>query len=384
MTSSSDIRIKNTTKQRECNIELLRGVLMFMVVALHIIGNNALSLQNPVNVSSDNFIPASIIESFSVLAVDCFIIISGYFGIKASIDKYYKLVLPVVFYSAFIFIINSFTIHEFNKTQFLYELFPVITKKYWFVTAYVLLFLASPFLNSVIKKTDKVNLQRILFIGTLLFVIVPTFSNQSIIGDRGFGVVNFIMLYMWGSYIARFYESKKTKSERIKWFSMYFISSLIITIANIVTAIKFTNHGWRTHWNAYDGLFVYISAISFFILFLNIKFDKSWIMKLSPSFFYVYVIHDNHIVHGYIHNLPILKEAPYSDTIHFIIVTIVAIFAVFFGSLTIDLLRRAIFGVAFEKTSKICARLFDGIMNATISGIKKTPMKRYVKGVVND
>lgn len=378
--------MENKVKQntRQCNIELLRGVLMFMVVVLHIISYNAFSLDHPISVTSDNFIPASILESFCIIAVDCYVIISGYFGIKVSVEKYFKLILPIVFYALSISIINSIVYHDFNKTNLLCEFFPATTHRYWFVPVYLTLFLASPFLNSVIKKADKTAYQKLLFVGTLLFVIVPTISGYGIITDKGYGIVNFALLYLYGGYISRFYNVNKDKKELIKWVSIYFFFSCLTSILNIFSTYRSGIVGWQSHWYNYNDMFVNISAVSFFMIFLNIRFSKKWILKLSPSFFYIYIIHEHHRVNLPLHRLPILKDAPYFESYNFILVIIMASCIVFFGCLAVDLLRRAIFGRAFDKSAKICSRIFERVMYSTLRGIKKTPIKQYFKGIVND
>ena len=70
---------------RKSNYELLRLISMFFVLVLHA---NYLSIDAPIymEVSAPEFAIRHFIESFTFIAVDVFILISGYFSIRPSIS----------------------------------------------------------------------------------------------------------------------------------------------------------------------------------------------------------------------------------------------------------------------------------------------------------
>ena len=72
------------TKERQSNFELLRIVLIIMVLSLHYLGvslGGALDVKN-IPEGYFNYYLARFIESFSIIAVDCFVIITCYFMCK--------------------------------------------------------------------------------------------------------------------------------------------------------------------------------------------------------------------------------------------------------------------------------------------------------------
>ena len=71
-------------KKRNANIELLRLIAMGMVVVLHGMDKGR-NLLNPGAYPSVNVFLAWLIESFSVVAVNVFILISGYFLVKSRV-----------------------------------------------------------------------------------------------------------------------------------------------------------------------------------------------------------------------------------------------------------------------------------------------------------
>lgn len=52
---------------------------MAMIVALHVIGHG--KAQNETEIVSINFIFINLLKSLSIVAVNCFILISGFYGI---------------------------------------------------------------------------------------------------------------------------------------------------------------------------------------------------------------------------------------------------------------------------------------------------------------
>lgn len=66
--------------QRESNIELLRIILILMVIVLHYLNGNMGGELSHFERNSLNFFLGHIIESFSIIAVNVFIIITGFFS----------------------------------------------------------------------------------------------------------------------------------------------------------------------------------------------------------------------------------------------------------------------------------------------------------------
>ena len=82
-------------------MELLRIVAMIAVIGVHLDGA---SLDLPAPSGSILSVPARdwwrlIMESFTIIGVNCFTLISGYFGIKASMRSFSRFTGQCVFYS---------------------------------------------------------------------------------------------------------------------------------------------------------------------------------------------------------------------------------------------------------------------------------------------
>jgi surface polysaccharide O-acyltransferase-like enzyme len=319
---------------RQSNFELLRGVLMFMVVGLHVIGLGILSSNSPISFQETNFITGNLVESFFVVAVNCFILISGYWGIRASFKKLLALCIPVLFYSVMLHSTIEYFNSNFNLKSFLGYFVP----QYWFVKSYILLFLLSPLLNKILVNIQKRELEFILLIGVFLFVMLPS-SFSLIPNDRGFGIFNFSLLYMVGYYLRNFWNKNIHKSFYI---SIYVLSCLCIFMLNYLTA-KYMNYnkGWMSRFYAYDTCLVYMGAISLFLCFKSFNIRKAIINKLSPSFFYIYIIHENPSVRNILYEK--LDCPQYYNSSYWIFHTLFSCIVIFFGCLIIDVIRRLLF-----------------------------------------
>ena len=109
--------MKNT---RNNSLDLLRILSMFMVVILHVFGSSGL-LRDTLVPGHYNWYIGHIMHTFSYQAVNCFILISGYFlcTAKFKLKKLLYIYIQVFFYSVIIAILvmtlisPPFSIKEF-------------------------------------------------------------------------------------------------------------------------------------------------------------------------------------------------------------------------------------------------------------------------------
>lgn len=96
---------------------------------------------------------------FLLPAVNCFVLISGYFLCTAEfkLKKLVSLWIQTIFYTVGIYLLMCL-FHDqtaFSFTQFIKRCLAITMKHYWYVTAYVLLYIVFPFLNCAIRAMNK-------------------------------------------------------------------------------------------------------------------------------------------------------------------------------------------------------------------------------------
>lgn len=340
--------------KREAGIELLRCILMLMIVLVHLTGNGALKSDAPLSYTEPNWLWANLVDSICYPAVNTFVLISGWFGIRLSIEKVAKLEIPVIFYSVILFLLFD----TLTLGGAITAVLPVITKRYWFLTAYFLLMLVSPFLNSYISSRTREELIMVLLWALLLFVVIPSFSPHYRMADnRGMDVVNFCVLYLVG----RCLNVLNVKLSVAKSLSLYIVSTALIFGLTVFFAYKFgINRGWKSFFFSYNNVLVYIQAICLFFLFKQVKIRDvlgkilNW---LAPSFFFVYIIHSCPSIGNKLYIW--ISSADYYYSSFFVLHTVGWAITIFTVCIIIDIvLRRVILKPVIDKAVNIVQSVY--------------------------
>lgn len=203
---SNSSPISSITKgPRQSNFELLRIVAMMFVLLVHA---DFLSLGAP---TATDFIdnPANawtrtLFESMTIVCVNVFVLISGWFGITANLKGLTSFLFQCLFYSIGIFVITLICGYSKITGAGLMECF-FLSGGYWFVRTYLMLYILSPILNNF--SNFSLFSQRLILI---LFFIVQTFYGF-FGGDTtytlGMTVIPFIGLYLLGRHLNNSYTT---------------------------------------------------------------------------------------------------------------------------------------------------------------------------------
>jgi len=327
---------KNTPSIRESNMELLRVLCMLFIVCGHITLAHKFDLMGDSSYYINYFF-----RSFAVVAVNVYVLISGYYGIKLKVKKLGEINTMVTVYSVLFVLFSLWVgIHELQIRKDFLFLFPVITKQYWFITVYFVLCFLSPFLNLFIDKIDKKNLERLLLTLFVCFCLLPTFSFlfnfPSITEDAGYGIVNFCFLYLLGRYIRLYYRRNFSKYVYLIGYGIAALGLCIFQLSySYILGFPFTSL-W-----SYDTFFVFIGAIFLFMYFREIKIRSRLINYVATYALSVYVLHFHPLTFSYFFN-DILKVQKYEGWEYVVLLVIlpVVIYVVCMG---VEFLRRCCF-----------------------------------------
>jgi hypothetical protein len=296
------VKYKNSTTDRDLNIELLRLVLMLMIICHHIFvharGLSALSLPN--FKVQENTIQDAFVNSFLIMPVNCFVFISGYYGMKFRSKTVLSLLVQTSFYAFFLsFLFDAFNGHLSIKTLF-NGLFPILRGQWWFITAYFFLYLLSPLLNLAKLNFNKFQFLYILAVLVAINFFSSFFFKVNSLGiSNGYSLLSFVCIYFLGF---AFKENINYKQGTIFYILIYIISSLCL-----FGIFKFVlgNYGPQSAWYiwSYNNPLVMVSAISFFFIFKNLEIKKNVLLRLSSYVLGIYLIHDFKQVRGNLDNI---------------------------------------------------------------------------------
>lgn len=279
----------NIVKERLSNIELLRIVSMAMVLAVHFAGA-AFGLPSPDDLASPTamMLGKNAVESIVIVGVNCFILISGFFGIRATWKGLLNFTFTCLFASTVVFML--YCVENGFSWSFLLESVCVYScTDLWFVPAYLVLYLLSPVLNAGLKSLDRRKL--FLFLGGLLFVNVYLgWMRGGKVNPYGYNEMQMILMYAIGWLLRR--ELPSLSAISAKWWAAVY---LVCSAGTFFTAFFLPSREAF----AYNAPFVIIASVSFFLIFAVMRpFHSKEVNWVASSAFMVYLLHKPPFVWG--------------------------------------------------------------------------------------
>lgn len=290
-------------QERDYGLDLLRILCMLMVVCLHALNHGGL-VEGTLVPGTANFYLGNAMFALCLPAVNCFVMISGYFLCTADfkLKKLISIWGQALFYSVLITCINmllgnqAFSIKEMAKSFFVVSL-----KRYWYVSAYILMYAVSPFLNCAIRAMDRKT--HLLCCGTLLGIF-SVLHNMIYISDfgginGGYSFLWFCILYIVAAYF-RLYVPKHIQHQ--KWMLPGYFCSALLICGERFLAYWITPHIWgavklTSLFYSYNSIMNVLAALCLFQYFRDVAvqhtFTKKLITFFAPLTFAVYLISDH-------------------------------------------------------------------------------------------
>ena len=289
------------SKSRNSNIELLRIIMAIGVIFLHLNYSGDSGLMRIENLDNSKIIFSSVIEIFSMVAVNVFLIISGYFLAeceKTKVIKMIKLLVQVSFFSLIAYIAAIIIgISNFSLKEFLIQMIP----HNYYITFYVCLLCFAPFISKLCSVLDVKQLKALASLICIVLVVWPFLvscveviiggsingmSTISLDGDgAGYTIVNFFSLYILGVAL---------RKEIIR------IKHPLITILLAAIILYFWRYGINSPFSqlafSYNNPVNILMALSYFELFRKLRINNIVINLIGKTSLIVYLVH-GYIIH---------------------------------------------------------------------------------------
>ena len=275
-------------KKRSSNFELLRIVAMLMILSLHSFPTDNECYTYSLATGVDFFR-----EACCISAVNCYVLISGYFTIKWKKKSFCSLVYQVMFWLLLIYVLALIVgLQPLNMKELLRRINGIVNA-YWFITTYLILYLIAPVLNAFIEKSTERELGCFL----VIFYTVQTYFSLlfSEIFGIGCGVMSFAGLYMVGAFFKKNGLPQKVRQLKIGLYSVVVIMTLIITAMLWLEffvlgcdMLKVKTSFWGL---AYNNPLIICQSIAIFLLFSSFTFQSKRINTIATSILAVYLFH---------------------------------------------------------------------------------------------
>lgn len=329
-------------KIRNSNFELLKVILTIMILVLHYCNGYIGGALSNIPVGTVNYHLIHIAESLCIASVNTFIVITGYFMCRKNeirISKILKILYLTLVYGVLIFFGWFIISHPQINTETIKLSVASISNR-WFVIIYCILFLLIPYINKVVQSINKRQFQILLVILLFFFYIWPTFFTNITVKDNGYGITNFLTLYLTGGYINLHCSGFKSVSK----------STLVFVLCSAATYFfsLFSENAFY-----YNSVFNLIGAVALFEIFhgLTVKNSKR-INFLATYAFSTYIIHENPLISKWLYR-DVFQTSNYWTSQYLILNLIITTIGIYALCVLIEFIRRYVMKKAdrlIEKT----------------------------------
>ena len=264
-------------KERMANLEVLRCVAMMMVVVLHYLGKGGLlpDLTAPLSVQD---MVAWLLEACCIVAVNVYMMISGYFLCESSfkLSRLLTLWLQLWLYSVGIGVLAVVTgivpAAEVSTHYYLTLLFPVTMGHYWFLTAYLFLYILLPFVGMGLRRMTKQQFQVALVLLFVTFCLLKSVLPFRLEEDgKGYDCLWYLCVFCAAAYLRRFgipFLQKKSRALLLYLIGIFgtFGEAMLLHLFYLKTGsleliLKIPYE--------YNHIFPFLASLGLFCLFLD-------------------------------------------------------------------------------------------------------------------
>lgn len=275
-------------KERDSNIELLRILATLFILILHC---NGWLLQDYGGV--DGWLSAGrgvamsriVIQNITMLGVDLFILISGFYGMRPKLKSIVNLFTLLLYFYVGCYLwdcasgYDVFTWPHFAKSMLAFS------RANWFINSYLFLMLLVPLINAFVDASDtrKLGIYTIIYCAATLY-FGYYMANQYWYYNEAYSVTMMVGVYLLGRYINRV----KDKLEQIRYWHLVIAFIVLIIIMSIIRVFVSNEEAWLH----YGSPITMLASGIFFMLFCRMpKFQSKFINWIGVSCLAAFILH---------------------------------------------------------------------------------------------
>lgn len=344
-------------KKRQVNFEVLRILCMYMIVVGHCLFHGRVTAK--LGYGTMNYLASFLIQSFSVVHVNCFVMIAGYFSIDREFkaQRLVKFWRQVVFYSVLICLLygcvaGAAGTDGIHRMDVVHALLPISSATYWFASVYMGLVLLVPFAGMLALRLTKRQYQYLLILLAVFFSI-----NHMIFRVNAYGAYQGRELpwFLFLAFLAGYVKLHTKQERKYFWYGLagYIVCSLgVLASVYVSVELHLEETGYFLNYNSPLAL---LATLSLFICVKNMSWREtkldSLILKVAGAIFGVYLIHDNYLIRYVVWDT--FRASKVARTHWAVIYAVCIAVLVYVACTCLELLRQRLFAVVgkwYERT----------------------------------
>ena len=289
-------------QKRHSGFETMRILSMVMIVLMHGIGHGGLGSAAPQG--SAAFWIYWLLFILARVSTNCFVMLSGYYlserkgPVRAG--RLFRIGAQVWFYSMLTFCVAvKAGAVSLSTVALLRALLPLTSNGYWFASAYFLMYLSVPALNTVVQSLDRRQYKTLLVVALLLQSVWGTlfyWATDVTLVNNGYSFIWFYTLYFIAAYFRKYRVTVPSKLCLVAYLAASAVGLFDRMLALRVESALHLN-GFVDTVGGYQALSTVIASAALFLLFQNIHirsdYWRHWVFLLAPLSFGVYLLHDS-------------------------------------------------------------------------------------------
>lgn len=324
-------------------MELLRIVSMLMVLAVRIDGASLglpelggdIAALTPRTAWQLGF------EALAIVGVNCFTLISGYFGIRLRLRGVASYLFQCVFYAVGIYTAVGLSFpSQFSWTGWAESWMVLTHTDLWYVPAYFGLMLLAPLINAGFDALSRRE-AGILTSAFALFNVWAGWWWAGSFNPTGYTLVQLVLMYMVGRYAGRhgLLGSWQGRGGVVRFGLAY----LLLSAAIALHACRNPSMAY-----AYNSPLVMLSSVALLLMFSRMRLTSSAINAVARSAFAVYLIHKAPLIWGNLMR-PAVRWMWAEMSLWLFVVSSLALMVAIYGAcMCADWVRRRIFNALYR------------------------------------
>lgn len=342
-----------TDKQRDVRLDLLRALAIIGVVTLHIVG----ALKNN-SLNSGNRLLLDTILAFVNCSVNLFGLLSGYLKIdkKQHHSSIIKILAETFFWCLIIAIVSAIFFGQNSPSLFVLNVFPILTNRLWYITAYFFVFMLAPYFNILAERLSQSSYKKLLLLLTLLMCLIPTVFMIDPYVSHGYSAGWLAFMYLLGGYFKKYGFNFGFKKSTMLFVLLISVCIMVASLYGLQKFVvpKFSGSGINFDgtilFDYYNSPLVLLNSIIVMYLCVSIAEIKNivvskvlvWISNVSLG---VYIIHAHPFVLDNILTGKTFGWAVFSNPILTVAVSLGVVLVVLFATGLLEQLRMILFKV---------------------------------------
>ena len=329
---------------RQLNIEILRILSMLLITVWHI------RVHYMADLHDDGSLARTFMDYlmyFIPFHVNLFILIMGYFGIRNCRKKLINTLLLLYFYSISINVILWISGEGFNVAD---AFLPISGNTWWFMTVYTVMLMVAPIIEKYVSEASVKSVNMLVLGGLFVNFYLGFIRQVDGIYDHGYGLVNFISVYLIGVWI------RIAGTRLLSITPPHFSRILIFVTICLIMVSQYYLIPYKT-WSrmtAYCGPYALAMSVLVFMFFSTLKIPEYFrkpVLFLSSSAIAVYMITDHAAIRSMLVKPFSEFFLPYNNGVTGVLVIILVTLSAYTVSCVMDKIR---IGVTAYLNKKVC------------------------------